>query len=47
MNKESPLPSAVSNRDLRKLEELLPVSVRIATLARLLGSKIDQFFADK
>lgn len=31
------MPGAASNRDLRKLEELLPVSLRIAILARLLG----------
>lgn len=30
-------PAAISNRDLRKLDELLPVSMRIAALARLLG----------
>lgn len=39
MTPENPHPSApasASNRDLRKLDELLPVSVRIATLARLL-----------
>lgn len=29
-------PASISDRDVRKQEELLPVSVRIATLARLL-----------
>lgn len=36
-NSSPTTPASISNRDLRKLDELLPVSMRIATLARLLG----------